>query len=236
MYVQLDMILLGSYSAFDKSSGMEFTSYALTDLEDGTARRMTILGTLLEESKYGDAAYASGATLDEEEYKALCDQWSGIERGERVTVRGKLTKAYFTDRYHLGNEDAQKYEVYMSVMELEPIVEKAVNANEIVFERIDDPNTLWTVCEMNYEAAGTTFGYAAETCYVELELEVSKVYESSKGELYIYFEPIVPSAEADGTERSIKLTGEIDQYSGEATMVYEKRRFGARVDETTYKH
>lgn len=222
MFVQIDVIAGGNYTAFDNSNGLKFKYYTLTDLADGTPRRMELLGTLLSDEKYSDAAYASGATLDEETLNELSEQWDTFEEYDRVTVRGKLIRANFTDRYHVGDEEAQHYEVYMAVMELEAKENRPVSVGSVAFEAVSDPRELWALCEMNADYGG----YLPEQSYVELELEVA---ENTNGE--VKFTSWETGELPDGNSGKIDLKGVVYKHS----EVLERRQLvGAAVSDATY--
>lgn len=234
MYIQIDMIADGNYVAFHEANGLTFDNFVLKDLADGTPRRMEIMGTLLSSEKYADAAYASGATLDDTTRQALCDKWNTLESGDRVTVRGKLIRANFTNRFKLRNEYAQHYEVYMAVMELEPKEVGAVHLGDVRFDTIDDGNDLWVTCEMVEQYITALPGYPAEPCYVELTLQVAEDVAFEESETYAGMKFVSLEADdlPDGLPGRIDLMGRIYRHTEPLTRAY---LGGATVDDDTYK-
>lgn len=236
MYIQMDMIVASNEIFMDHqgSASLAFRTYVLKDLADGTPRRLEIMGTLLSDASYGNETYAAGATLDEDAYTALYNQCSAFEGGERVTVRGKLTKAYFTDRFHLRKEDAYKYDTYLAIMEIEPKEVGAVHLGDVSFEKVEDLNDLWAACEMNEQYVVALPGYPTEHCYVELELEVPEnvTVEESETATIIRFTSLEPEQLSDGTARKIDLKGVVYKHVEPMNRL---QLVGAAVDDDTYE-
>lgn len=238
LFIQMDMIISGTNASFKNSNGTRFSTYVLTDMADGTPRRMEIQGIFLKDAEYGDKAYASGATLDESTYTALDDLCDTFNEGDRVTVRGKLTGTHFTKNFSLGKgEYAQRYEVYLAVMEIEPKKVSAVHLGEVNFEAMENLSDLWAACEMNEQYVTALPGYPSEPCYVELELEVSENLTVNENTANIGFTPLDVNNLPDGSSGRIDLNGVIYKHTEsveDTSLVRSGQLIGATVDESTY--